>query len=587
MTTELSSTSTLDPDVPTSGPAVPLPMLNHKEALLAAIPEPQINALLKVLVCACATIYKEESNLELKKVAKENVPGAHRAALALSSEIVPLLVKIIQGDDVDESELVEATRELRQGIRYEIRTDRAIGHNTLDVLKATTAYLINNGEPALKKIRQLAPSLGEPMITKNFVTDVASQSDFVKPLSRIVKKLTGKEGSMLTREQVNQLKEKAPDLHKEYLRLRRGFNQVWVDELRNLVFQAKTPTVPFSDVMKYFKTNKIVSPLPAGFVGRIDANAKIYTVAGKAIAGGLPGPGFGIQMNPEYNPKLDDQFVFTTINDETGKISQYVYSVDYRKNANKEKFEKVKNLDAVIEKVHSKWVTFMRKKDTSPQCVASTALEVLYVFSARIGSVGNSAGGTSTYGISTLEVRHLKFSPGKVLISYKGKDAVQQKHLLEANASAEAKILYQNLKMLCEGKEPGDRVFTYDGVSGRPKLLSGGQINKWFQKLGSPVTVHKLRHVKGTSLFNQLLAANEAKIFGRSKPLTQAEADAMLRALATKVGALLGHVRGVGQTQKATGSTAIANYISPEAMLGYYERLNLRVPRFLLKSAPH
>jgi hypothetical protein len=104
-------------------------------------------------------------------------------------------------------------------------------------------------------------------------------------------------------------------------------------------------------------------------------------------------------------------------------------------------------------------------------------------------------------------------------------------------------------------------------------------VNKWFKRSGASVTVHKLRHVKGTEVFKQLLEENKAKIFERKNPLTQAEADKMLKLLATKVGGILGHVRGVGAGQKVTGATALQAYIDPSVVRDYYTRLNLRAPR--------
>jgi hypothetical protein len=180
-------------------------------------------------------------------------------------------------------------------------------------------------------------------------------------------------------------------------------------------------------------------------------------------------------------------------------------------------------------------------------------------------------------------VKNLKMKGNKVVLDYYGKDAVRQIHVLDGT-STESKFLVNNLKKFTEGKAPGDFLFTYEWNK-HERRMTGGMVNKWFQKLGAPedVTVHKLRHVAGTRLFENLLKENEDKIFNSKKPLTQAQADALFKQLATKVGAQLGHVRGVGRQQKVTPSTAIQNYIDPGIMVGYYTRLGLRPPRFLAK----
>jgi hypothetical protein len=114
--------------------------------------------------------------------------------------------------------------------------------------------------------------------------------------------------------------------------------------------------------------------------------------------------------------------------------------------------------------------------------------------------------------------------------------------------------------------------------------MTGNMVNKWFTKLGAPpkVTVHKLRHVRGTRLFNELVSANEKKIFGGTTK-TEAQSLEILKKLATQVGKLLGHVRGVGGGQTATGATAITNYIDPAVQAQFFDRLGVRYPKYLDK----
>jgi DNA topoisomerase IB len=287
-------------------------------------------------------------------------------------------------------------------------------------------------------------------------------------------------------------------------------------------------------------------------------------------------------MNPNYDPQKDDQFVFTTINPE-GKRSQHVYTEAYNKKGTQKKFEKVANLSEQVDKARAQWMAWVKKPDSKdPRVVASTILEILYQFSARIGSLGNAARGESTFGIGTLQVKHVfPQGNGGINLIYKGKDGVRQVHKIQPK-SMESKLLVRHITEQMENKAPTDRLWTYDW-NGRTRPMTGQLVNKWFRRSGVAVTVHKLRHVKGTALFKELLAENNAKIFERKVPMTQGEADAMLKAMATKVGAILGHVRGVGEGQKVTGGTALAAYIDPSVVIDYYQRLNLRPPRAFAK----
>lgn len=550
-------------------------------AILASIPKTDLDSLLVLLMCASAIQSGTGDAKALQVVAKSRVTGANRASAALGTDIIVFLVRMIRGESYEQEDFLESIKSLRQGVNYELKHDKDIDFNTLDILKATTTYLATGRELALKKIKTLVPSMKIRELTQSFIGESGSQDAYSSKLRSIVKKMTGAPGTILTRDQVLELKERSPEAHRTYLQLRKGYNDVWKRELQNYVFSSGSNTVLYQKLLKHLDQLGMETPLPRGFTGKVDANGKLYTTADKLI-NGVPGFGFEVQMNPNYDPATDNEYVFTTIGPE-GNISQYVYTTQYRKTKNAEKFEKVKDLDAVIESVHKKWIPQLKKQDYSLECVASTMLEVLYMFSARIGSAGNSAGGQSTFGISTLEVRHLKFAPGKCLIQYMGKDGIRQRHLLEASASPIAKQVYNNLKLFVDQKEPKERVFTFE-VNGRWKPMIGGIVNAYFKRLGSPVTVHKLRHLKGTELFTQLMADQADLIFKkRTKPWTEAEATALLKKFATQVGALLGHVRGAGKQEKVTPATAIANYISPQAMMALFDTLDVRYPRFLEK----
>lgn len=548
-----------------------------------AVNTKQLEALIKAMYAAASVIATDQTNDKLKSLVGGWRTAAKPIEKLLGVDLTDQLYQIVATGVVDEEALLPFAKSMRKAIADVIKPDTTVEHSELEMLQALSTYLVNRSELALKRAVKLLPALEEQALINAYVFEARSQKEFVKPLQKIVYALTkDKDRIILTADEGKILKEKKPEVYKEYLRLRKEFNQVWKDELRNVVFESKKKAVNYQQLIQYLDSKGIQNTLPRGFEGFIDANGKAYTSAGKAIVG-LPGPGFSVQMNPEYDADQDNAFVFTTINDATGQKSQYVYTEAYRKTATNEKFEKVKNLDAVIDGVRKKWLTFVRKGDKSPQSVASTALELLYQFSARVGSMGNEAKGASTYGITTLLGKHFKIDGNKIIIAYLGKDGVRQVHKLEPS-STDSKLLIRNLKLLLADKEPKDRVFTFEKPGTTRELpLNGNLLNQWFQKLGSPVTVHKLRHVRGTRLFNELLAENEDQIFGRAKPLTEAQATEMFKKLATKVGQMLGHVRGIGAQQKVTPATAIQNYIDPGAMVGYFERLGFRPPKFLAK----
>lgn len=492
---------------------------------------------------------------------------------------------LFQGSsDFDASNMVAEGKAIRKALRQVLMPDTSIGHDFLDQIKAAATWMINNKDVAYNKLAQLAPKLGQPVILEGLKAESVDQKKFVRPLIKIVKFYTGRDKDPnLTADERIKLKEQNPEVFKEFMRLRKEFLATWRNQLRNLVIDSGKPMIDYKSAVQSLNSLGLEHTLPPGFDGLIDQNAVLYTKVGKVIKG-MPGQGFTVKMNPNYDPQKDDQFVFTTY-DAEGNRSQHVYTEDYSKRAGKSKFQKVSNLSEQVETARKNWLSWLKKPDTKdPRVVASAILEVLYQFSARIGTKGNVAGGEATFGIATLRVKHVfPQSGGGVNLIYKGKDGVRQVHRLQPK-SAEAKLLINHILSEAEGRSPSEPLWIYDW-NGRIRVMVPQRVNKWFRKCGASVTVHKLRHVKGTQVFKELLVENQKKIFERKTPMSQAEADKTLKALATKVGAILGHVRGVGEGQKVTGATALQAYIDPAVIIDYYTRLNLRPPKAFAKLA--
>lgn len=487
--------------------------------------------------------------------------------------------------DFDATHLVAHGKAIRKALRTVIVPDASIEHDYIDQIKAAATWMVNNSDQAYNKLAKLAPSLNQPLILEGMKSNSVDQKKFARPLMKIVKFYTGRpnDPNLSTDERIK-LKESNLEVFREFMRMRKEFNMTWRNQLRNMVVDAKKPLIDYKSAIDTLNGLQMEHTMPVGFDGLVDQNGKLYTHAGKSIKG-LPGYGFSIKMNPAYDAKKDDQYVFTTIETESGRTAGHVYTEDYNSKARKVKFEKVANLTEQVAKARGQWMTWVKKPDSKdPRVAASTILEVLFQFSARIGSLGNAAKGESTFGIGTLQVKHVfPQGNGGLNLIYKGKDGVRQVHKLQPKSN-EAKLMIRHITEQMEGKGPTDRLWTYDW-NGSTRPMTGQLVNKWFKRSGASVTVHKLRHAKATELFKDLLAENKAKIFEAKTPLTQVQADTMLKELATKVGAILGHVRGVGEGQKVTGGTALAAYIDPNVQLDYYRRLNLRPPRMIEKFA--
>src|SRR5690606_18743524 len=157
-----------------------------------------------------------------------------------------------------------------------------------------------------------------------------------------------------------------------------------------------------------------------------------------------------------------------------------------------------------------------------------------YMFSARVGTPGNS-----TYGIGTLLVKHIiPQANGNLLIRYKGKDGILHKHLL-VDSDPEMRMSIDALIQLIDGKDIKDKVFSV----GR-KPVGPASANALFKQLsGMPeITVHKIRTFRGTHLFKELMEQTMPKL-EKKRNLTEKQAMEIFKAMAAKVGKTLNHIR--------------------------------------------
>lgn len=451
----------------------------------------------------------------------------------------------------------------------EVYVDNTIPKEAYDLLKDCSLWLRTESEAAFRRIEQKVGWLQEPALNQSFLGDVGSQKPLITALRKVVQKLGGN-GILLPIEDRAAAREKFPDLYKEFLRLNREIREIYKTELRNYVRSSGKAYLPYQDIVKHFTDVGVLQFLPEGFIGNVDENGKLYTIGGKLIDGVS---GSSVMMNPSYNDKTNPAtYVFQSTG--IGTNSQRYYTAEAKKKATQEKFAKVTEFATKIESIKNKWRrTLVGGRAPLRDRTLAAILEILYLTSARIGTVGNMTSGKPTYGISTLLVGHVKFSAAKVDIRYTGKKGVAQHHIIQG-VDKEKIAIINLMKSLVAGKAADDDVWEVDGT-----WISPTEINNYLRKLGAgAATAHKLRHVRGTELALKILEDCPLE-----EGATQAETEKWYREAMIPVGEALSHTRGVGTTEKATSATAIANYIAPELQTQFFLSRGLRIPSFLKK----
>lgn len=474
---------------------------------------------------------------------------------------------------------------LGQEIKEEFQTFRSNERFTgqeIEILNALGSYLRTDSEVAFRKLQKFAGIINNPYISKRLAPKVGTQRKTSDSLRQLVYEMVGRDDTALTLDEAKQVKELHPDLYKEYLSYRKEHNQVWKDAAVNYVRQSGHHTVPYEELLAYLQANGIDHMLPMGFTGQVDDLMRMYTRDGHMIDGVPNAVTFPeIVMNHNYGKPNGGDFVFQAMRSGGGP-GPYFYTMDYKKAAAREKFAKVADLAPKMESMQKKWFNMVKKFNPQDlRSVCCVVLEILYEFSARVGSAGNAAGGQSTFGVSTLLVKHVTVDGGgNIVLRYKGKDGVNTVHRL-MKADPNQKFVIQALLQLIQGKQPRDRLFTVVKPNGKFVPVTASQVNTMFRMLGAPegVTVHKIRTFRGTHLFNQLVS----EVFEKKVPKDEKQAMVLFKKIAEQVGKLLNHVRRGQSGTKVTGTTALNAYIAPESQIAYFRQLGFRIPKYLEK----
>jgi hypothetical protein len=536
---------------------------------------------IEVLYVTAAYFHNYAKNGE-GTIPKELVPKvrqwAPEAVSFLRKHSVPIrnfqkwVNSIVSGTYQNEDGLVvlaDFFKDLRSGFRN-IQRDPEVTHNEIAVMKALRGWIKSGRASAYRNLQKGIGLLQlDPSIVSVFRTESGSQEPIRKQLKPLVKLFTGRENTNMTLEERMKAKDKNRDKYREFLKLRKALVDVYNNELRNYVRDRNGKPQPVAEVKRHMQSNGIEDRLPDGFAGLVDEHSVLYTSGGKPIDGYVDRP---VKMNPSYDPDKDDQYVFTAVTD--AGATQHFYTTTYREQKKTEKYSNVADLINRSEVIRKKWLKDL-KSDEETRYIPAAMMEIVYLTAQRIGTPGNKAGGQATYGLSTLLVGHVKKRGNSILFDYLGKDGVRHKHMIKAE-TLETKRIVQIITELMAGKKRADPLFTTG-----TRDYNARMINSYFRRLaGSKVHIHNIRHMRGTKLASEIL--ENSPLLSRKVAVQQTEAERWFKQAMTKVGSLLGHVRGVGTLQKITPGTAIKSYIDPELSRDFFRKLNLRIPKWLM-----
>lgn len=482
------------------------------------------------------------------------------------------------GANVDYAALAAGVKTYLDSYRVEPTASMALSA----VLQAFVTWFRNGSPQALAKIEKASASTIFPTwVTKGFLKeDNRDQSESSASLRNLVKKMAGyDEPAFQSTEDAKAAKLAHPELYQKYLELRREYNDVWKSAVSDIVRSSGMQTLPMQTVERELKKKGIVHGMPAGFTGKIDAICRWYDNEDNLLTGV---PSAAMFPTVRMNESSDSEWVAQAIRaDGTG--AGYIFRQSDQIRNKMEKFERVRDFFPIVDKMRRKWVALIKNFDpSSPETVAAVVLELVFTFSARVGTGRGSTGGETTYGVSSLLKKHFSESTRGFILKYKGKDAVSTRHVFNIESGID-KTIVEIMYGLAEDKEPNDPLFTYQLKNGDVRPITSQTVNRLFKALGAPagVTVRNLRTYHGSRIFKEEVEKLYAK---KASMANGKEAAEYLDSIAIKVGKALNHVRRTADgVENVTPATALANYIDVTLQVDFFQHYGLPLPARLEK----
>lgn len=446
--------------------------------------------------------------------------------------------------------------------------DTTVTHGQLSLINDIGLNLRTASESAWNRIHKNVSILRNPKLSSIFVLDDeqhvgGGETDLkaaAKALPAVIQKAVGRSGHFLTPDEAQKLRLDNPELFSKYAKLVKVVNAAVKRETFNYVRSTGKPMVGVEDLRSYLNKKGIPNNLPTGFVGgQFDEFGKAYTREGRLIDR-IP---IGIvKMNPKYNPDEENTYVMRGVDHRvTYRTTSFTQSLK------EERHSLVKEFLEEESKYRAMWLKDLDKKGSKDQLLAAM-VELIYATSARIGGVGNESKGEPTYGMSTLQVSHLKLKPNLIAFDYVGKKNAPQPAKYQVKDHVSKRVLSIVEKLVAD-KKPSENVWTYKG-----KPINRAMVNTYLKSKGIKLSIHRFRQLAGTKLAMMLMSKAP---FKKSDHPKQSEVEKWFKEEMKKVGELLHHRNG----ENVTGMTAVKSYISPEEVVSFFTRVGLRKPKFL------
>ena len=199
-----------------------------------------------------------------------------------------------------------------------------------------------------------------------------------------------------------------------------------------------------------------------------------------------------VEISPEANAKIQ------AVGWDAAGRKQYRYHPDYTARRAKRKFRKLVPFARALPRLRARTNRHLNTDDLSREQVLATVVRLMCRAYFRVGSE-RYAVRNQTFGIATLEKKHLTIEGNSLIFRYTGKSRIDQRRVVADTPLVE--VVSQLLTL------PGDRLFRYRLPSGEVRDVTSRDVNEYLREiLGERYTSKDIRTWGGTVRAATILA---------------------------------------------------------------------------------
>jgi len=206
----------------------------------------------------------------------------------------------------------------------------------------------------------------------------------------------------------------------------------------------------------------------------------------------IPPAWTGVEISPDADAKIQ------AVGYDTAGRKQYIYHPDFVSKRQRSKYRKLTHFARDLPRLREATAAHLRRKGLGRERVLATVVRLMIRGFFRVGSE-RYAVENKTFGITTLQKRHLTIEGNDLVFRYTGKSRVDQ-HRVVADSPL-VKIVRELLEL------PGKRLFRYVAEDGTVKDVTSREVNEYLKEIvGERYTSKDIRTWGGTVRAATILA---------------------------------------------------------------------------------